>query len=172
MCFCVRVCFGLGCGGKRGMTDKRDDANRDETCKLWRARQGEAKWGRTAGTMSRGITPSRSLYQPECTFRRDRASKKKREEGSSGTPTKSEKVKERYMICGEKKESWGRKGPEKIELHIRISPDTHPWSCCFTERVALPWEGPLTWTTSEKVLLSCFFLFCCCSLSNLIFLPF
>lgn len=101
VCFCVRVCFGLRCGGKRGMTDKRDDANRDEACKQWRARQGEAEWGRMAGTMRRGITPSRSLYQPECTFRRDRAREKKREEGSSGTPTKSEKVKERYMICRE-----------------------------------------------------------------------
>ena len=44
-----------------------------------------------------------------------------------------------YDMEGEKMEGGGRKGPEKIGLHRRRSPVSHPSRCCFTAMGTLPW---------------------------------
>lgn len=79
--------------------------------KLWRAKGDERERRR----MRRAIARWRSLYQPECTFRRDWRSRKEVEEGSAGTLTKSEKVKERYIIWSPRKQkAKGGKGQRRL----------------------------------------------------------
>lgn len=61
-----------------------------------------------------------------------RNGEREREGGSTGTPTKSEKVKERYMIWRERKwKAEAGKGLVKIGLHSRRSPVSCPLKVVF-----------------------------------------